>query len=333
MAKKRPGNPPQERDRAPVDRLEPPVAERSKTLHVSVPRLGSTDRPPFTDEEKALYFGAPEETPSAGRDAAILGLSRQAEEMGISVVNLLSETILAEHDVRRFERNGKTLDWRRFSRTIGTAQRLRRERSDIEKEARTIAEGPHYILGRSPEERDRATQDHQKYFAAKESTLEKRRRKLEEEWSALGVEWKALYVLPEIIQKVRASLECWRVRYALDWLRASRLMYSEEDLPPELTELLDLIGKKVARPKKYTRWKASEQERKVLYVWGMRTYLDRDAREKAARGLGFGSGEFSGAWDSLERVARRYVAGARAKEAHARAKDAPAHEKEPEDEP
>lgn len=315
--------------------MEKPISpeDAAEVLRVGAKELAAEQSEaravPFTDDESALYFGAPEETPIARRNEAILGLSRQAEELGISVVNLLSETILAENDVRHFERwSGKRLEWGPFMNCTLTAQRLRRERSDIEKEARAITEGPYIILGRSPEERDRATQEHQQYLAAREATLEKRRRKLEEEWSALGEEWKALDVLTEIIRNRHRAPSCPRVRIALECLRSSRLLYSEEELPLELKELLDDIGRKVARPKKYTRWKASEQERKVLYVWGMRTHLGRDAREKRAQGLGFHANENKGstAWGSLERVARRYVARSRAKET-------PAQETEPEDEP
>jgi hypothetical protein len=316
MAKTRPRNPPRKRDRAPVEAPEDLAAEQS-----------DPHRGPWTDEEKALYFGAPEETPIARRDAAILGLSRQAEELGISVVNLLSGLLLAEHDVLRFERNGKMLEWRRFSRTIETARRLRVEHSAIEEEARAIARetnGPFIILGRNPDERLSEKQQHQEDLAARKAKLEERRKKLEEGRSALAEEWKALHVLPEIIQKVHSSLECWRVRYALEWLRASRLLYAEKDLPPELRKLLDLIGNKVAHPKKYTGWKQSEREKAILGAWNAREWLGRAAMEAAAARLfppnkrapnKRAKGERTDAVEKLEREARRYIARARAKEA------------------
>lgn len=300
-----PAEPEQAHPAAPVTPSSPDAEAPEPAEH------GHLER--FTDEEHALYFGAPEETPIARRDAAILGLSRQAEALGISVVNLLSGLILAEHEVRRVERNGKTLDWGRFSRTTATAQRLRRERSDIEKEARAVTEALYISLAESPEERQR---EEQEYRAARGAQNEKRRERLEEEARALGGEWKALYVLPEIIRDAPHALECWRVRYALAWLRAQRLLYAEDDLPPELGKLLDLIGQKVAHPKRY-KWRPSERETLIVNVWGMRAHFSPDARQKKAEALGLEG------WESLKSMALRYLASERAKELSRRRRPKP----------
>lgn len=306
---------PAEEPTAERDAPEPAPLPLSPAVTASEPAVSARD------EEEALYSKmraclSALDPGTAEWNATVLRLARRVEALGIGVVNVLNAELIAEHDVLRFERSGKTLDWRRFARMPFEGTHLRGERSAIEEEAQAIAleaEGPFIMLGRNEEERLREKEEHQEYLAARRAKLEERRKKLGEEQAVIGAEWKALDVLPEIIHRVPRALASWRVRYSLEWLRGLRLMFREEDLPPELGGLLDVIGQKVAHPKKYTRWKASEQERKVLYLWGMRTHLSRDAREKRAGELGFGSGESSGAWESLERVARRYVARSRAK--------------------
>src|ERR1017187_7697176 len=106
MAKTRPRNPPRKRDRAPVEAPEDLAAEQI-----------DPHRGPWTDEEKAFHFGAPEETPIARREAAILRRVRQTEEqLGINVMDLLSGMVLAEDDVRDFEeRRKRTLGGVSFS--------------------------------------------------------------------------------------------------------------------------------------------------------------------------------------------------------------------------
>lgn len=130
-------------------------------------------------------------------------------------------------------------------------------------------------------------------------------------------EWKALNVFPEIIRKVPNALGCPRVRLALKWLHASHILFKDKELPHELGELLDDIGKAIASPKKNTGWKQSEREKAILFVWRMRKHLSHDARQKAAKALGLGSNlskkEESDAWNSVERQAKRYEARAQAK--------------------
>src|ERR1035438_7279119 len=65
----------------------------------------------------------------AERDAMIHGYVRQAEALGISAVNLINEALLAEIDVRDFERRtGRALEVKRFVEV----SRLRRVMNDVE---------------------------------------------------------------------------------------------------------------------------------------------------------------------------------------------------------
>jgi len=330
MAKTRPRNPPRKRDRALVEGSAAPAAERSEAPPVSVSRSGHPIVP-FTDEENALYFGAPEETPMARRDAAILGHARKVEAHGNNVVNLLSELEFGEIAVSRFERKtGKAIEWRLFRRVPLEARRQDREDEEIKKETRAITEGPYISLAGSPEERQR---EEQGYRAARRAQNEERRKKLEEDRIALRSEWKEMRVLRHLIRDERDALECPRVRRALENLRASALMYADKDLRPEPRRLLDLIGNAIAHPKKYTGWKPSERENKVLFLWGERTRYSPAAFEAAAAGLfppnkkppkKTAKDGKSSAVEKLEREARRYIAKARAKgEARLRRSAAP----------
>lgn len=60
------------------------------------------ERERFTDEERVLRLenGDPSEDPTAGRDAPILACARKAEALGINVVDLLNEALVAESAVR-----------------------------------------------------------------------------------------------------------------------------------------------------------------------------------------------------------------------------------------
>jgi len=194
--------------------------------------------------------GAALETPEL--DALLLAYVRQAEALGISVVNLLNETLLAEHDVIRFERRtGRPLEVESFMRSRASLARLTAE------------------------------------------------------------EWKTLDVLTEIIRNVPRALECWRVRYALRWLRSARLLYAEKDLPLELKKRLRRIGSAIDKPTKWTRWKESEREQDILAVYALRHRLGEEARELAAKRLGLRSSENTPAWKTLERMALRFKARAK----------------------
>jgi hypothetical protein len=329
MAKTRPRNPPRKRDRAPVEGPAAPAAERSKAPPVSVSRSGHPIVP-FTDEENALYFGAPEETPIARRDAAILGHARKVEAHGNNVVNLLSELEFGEIAVSRFERRaGKAIEWGLFRRVPLEARRQDREDEEIKKETRAITEGPYISLAGSPEERRR---EEQEYRAARRAQNEERRRKLEADRIALRAEWEEMRVLRDLIRDERDALKCPRVRRALENLRASALMYADKDLRPEPRRLLDLIGKAIAHPKKYKGWKLSEQENKVRYLWNARARYSPAAFEAAAEGLfppnkkppkKTAKDGKSSAVAKLEREYRRYNAKALAKEARLRRSAAP----------
>lgn len=231
----------------------------------------------WTDEEKALLFGRPEDTPAARRDAAIQGLTRQAEALGISVVNLINEALLAEIDVRDFERRtGRALEMERF---VGVARLMR-----VMDDAR----------------------DCERKTGKPLTSVEELHREIAEGW-------KSLDVLKEIFQNVPRALECWRVRYALEWLRAPRLLREEKGTPRELKALLRRIGAAIADPTKIPRLKPDPRRERIYDAWGGRAFLGSEAREDAARALGFRSSEEgSGAWASLARVARRYIARARA---------------------
>lgn len=320
MAKIRLRNSPPKRDRASVEAPEEMPAERSD------PHRGR-----WTDGEKSLYFGAPEETPIARRDEAILGHARKAEARGNNVVNLLSELEFGDLAVSRFERRtGKAIEWRRFFRVPLEASQQRRESEEIKKEAIAI-EQPAIIIFQTPEEKLREIQRHQEWVAARRAKLEERRKKLEEERVALGAEWKKMYVLRDLIRDDPKALECPRVRSALYSLRASALLYANKDLPSELKTLLRLTGNAIAHPKKY-RWKPSEQENKVRYLWNARARYSPAAFEVAAEGLfppnkkppkKTAKDGKSSAVAKLEREYRRYNAKALAKEARLRRSAAP----------
>lgn len=103
-------------DEEPAVRAEAPAVE---------PREAQSDG--WTDDEdyfgashapqnRALYFGAPEESPIARRDAEILRLARLTEARGINVVAVLCELLMAEDKVRDYEKKtGRTLGRVSFS--------------------------------------------------------------------------------------------------------------------------------------------------------------------------------------------------------------------------
>jgi len=181
------------------------------------------------------------------RGERLLNYVRQAEALGIDVVNILSDLLLAEDHVRAFEqRTGRAL--KRFVPTQGASALL------------------------TPED------------------------------------WKALAYLAEIIRAVPRALSCWRVLTTLEWLRSARSERAVRDLPPELTPLLDEIGKKIARPSRWWNREQLEKQREILNVWEARSSLNRDEREATAVALGLGP---LNAWKTLAREARRLIAGNR----------------------
>jgi len=118
-------------------------------------------------------------------------------------------------------------------------------------------------------------------------------------------DWKALDVLVDILRGVPNALGCWRVRYALSWLRAKRHLRDEKDLPPELKKLLRRVGDAVADPKKpgahVRERRAAPRRGAILTTWQYRDLLAPDARATRAEALGFAD------WDSLKRQALRYL--------------------------
>jgi hypothetical protein len=203
-------------------------------------------------------------------------------------VNLLNEALVAEIDVRDFERRtGRALEVERFTHAMRTCE-------DLSRVLRTIA----LSAGMTEEMLLELLPRFAKDWKAKGKLAAGKAERLRGE---IAEGWKALDVLTEIIRNVPHALECRRDRYALAWLRAPRLLREEKDTPRELKALLRRIGAAVADPKKIPRRKPTPRQTAILNVWRLSRYGDLD-REEAAKRLGLAD------WASLERVARRYIA-------------------------
>ena len=174
----------------------------------------------------------------------VMAYVRQAEAMNIPVIDLLNRAILAELQVREYERRmNVSVDFVRFMRVD--------------------------FSGLKPEE------------------------------------WKSLGALRDILANVLDAVDCWRVRYALAWLRANRVLHEAKDTPSPLRKFLRRLGDAIASPSEiefYVRGRRTEKRRlEVLQAFaGGRRLSKRIDQDSMARKHAFSD------WESLSRAARRY---------------------------
>jgi hypothetical protein len=131
------------------------------------------------------------------------------------------------------------------------------------------------------------------------------------DFSALTTEdWKALEVLVEILTAVPGALGSRRVRYALEWLSAQRLIHEEKDLPAGLRKLLRRIGNAISKPRKlgfYVRGRRTEaRSAEILRAYFTARNLGTDGlnsnqRDSLAERVGLRD------WATLARMAKRYL--------------------------